>query len=249
MQPPPVVRRTWRLVLLGPPGVGKGTQAQLLSNALGACPLSTGDIFRAARSYQSAPGSAMAVAQERMDHGELVPDDLVLGLVVERQPCLRCRGGFTLDGFPRTLRQAVSLDGMLETHRLRLDAVISYELSEEELTERLSGRRMCRRCHAVFHVVKRPPARAGVCDHCGDVLERQRDDEPRAVKARLDAYMEATLEVEEHYAKQNLVVSIAATGEPMVIIAHTLDALAARTLPSEENHSPAPRGLAPSNAG
>ncbi len=243
LQPPPVVGRTWRLVLLGPPGVGKGTQAQLLSNALGACPLSTGDIFRAARTYENAPGSAMAVAQARMDRGELVPDDVVLGVIVQRQRCLRCHGGFMLDGFPRTLTQAVSLDGLLERHRLGLDAVISYELPTDELTARLSGRRTCARCHAVYHLTKRPPRRAGICDRCEGELSQQRDDEPGAVKVRLAGYMAATLAVAEHYAQQNLVITIPAGGEPTEILARTLDALAARSLRCDRvAHS---SGLAP----
>lgn len=229
LQPPPVVRRPWKLVLLGPPGVGKGTQARLLSNALGACPLSTGDIFRAARNYRMSPG--MGVAYERVVHGELVPDDFVLGLICERQRCLRCRGGFMLDGFPRTVPQAVSLDGLLATQRQQLDAVLSYQLPVAELSSRLAGRRTCPRCHAVFHVENRPPLQGGICDYCGGKLEQQRDDQPAAVEARLAAYLEVTMAVAEHYRQKELLISIEAHGEPVDILARTLDALAARSLP------------------
>jgi adenylate kinase len=223
-----MVRRTWRIVLLGPPGVGKGTQANLLASALGSCPLSTGDIFRAASSYQYAPGSEMAVARDRLERGELVPDDLVLGLIRERQQCLRCRGGFTLDGFPRTMRQALALDGLLELHRLRLDAVINYELPERELMARLAGRRICRNCQAVYHLRNHPPMQAGLCDRCGGPLEQPCDDLPDAIQARMNAYTEATTAVAEHYRKPGLLISVSAEGEPADILAHTLDALANR---------------------
>ena len=138
---PTLVDRPYRLILLGPPGVGKGTQAELLCEALGTCHLSTGDIFRAAQ-CQSEPSPALRTALEAMGRGELVPDRLVIEMIQERSGCLRCRGGFLLDGFPRTVAQAEALDAMLAQQGVILDAVLSYELPLEEIVDRLSGRRI-----------------------------------------------------------------------------------------------------------
>lgn len=232
LQPPAVGERVWRLVLLGPPGVGKGTQARMLSTALPACALSTGDLFRSARDHSHAPNSAMAEAIHRVDRGELVPDDVVLSLIHERRGCLRCRGGFLLDGFPRTIRQAVALDGILTAERLSLDAVIEYEMPFTNVVERLSGRRICGRCQAPYHLTLHPPAHAGLCDHCGSVLVQRADDRPAAIGARLRAYLEATAQVADFYRKRGLLVTVDASAAPKKVFAHTLDALAARGLPA-----------------
>jgi adenylate kinase len=231
LQPPTVVQRTWRLVLLGPPGVGKGTQAELLSRALGACALSTGDVFRAARGRVVSPGSPMAEAQDYMERGELVPDETVLALISERGRCLHCGGGFMLDGFPRTRPQAQAIDALLARENLQLDAVISYELPAAEIIARLTGRRVCPQCKAVFHVTSRPPATAGVCDQCGGKLVQRPDDRPDAVRVRLEAYAADTIPLAAHYRAQGLLVPIDASGRPEEIFAHTLDALAALVLP------------------
>jgi len=228
LHPPPVVRRTWRLILLGPPAVGKGTQADLLASALGACPLSTGDVFRAAGSYQAPPGSAIADAQRYMRRGDLVPDDVVLGIVRDRSRCLRCSGGFLLDGFPRTVTQAISLDALLNKNGVPLDAVISYEIPLGILSARISGRRVCRGCHANYHVKTHPPRREGVCDRCGEVLEQRADDHPAVVRNRLFEYEKATAPVAGHYESQGILIPINADAEPVDVLAHTLDALAAR---------------------
>lgn len=227
LQPPPETWRTWRLVLLGPPGVGKGTQAHLLSAALGACPLSTGDVFRNAHSYETPPGTAMGEAHARINRGELVPDDVVLALVHERRRCLRCRGGFMLDGFPRTIPQAISLDAMLEADGVELDAVISYEIPLEQLASRVAGRRICRRCHAVYHITNNPPRVGSVCDRCGEIVEQRQDDAPAAVRTRLEAYIATTAAVAEHYRQRGLVISIPAIDAPGQILASTLNALSA----------------------
>ena len=228
LQPPPEVRRTWRLVLLGSPGVGKGTQAEFLSRALGACPLSTGDVFRAAKGRAAPPGSAMAEAQKCMAHGDLVSDETVLALVRERDRCLHCKGGFMLDGFPRTVTQAVALDALLEAQRVRLDAAINYELPTSQVISRISGRRVCPGCKAVYHVTTRPPVRAGLCDHCGTKLVQRPDDTAESVAVRLEAYHAVTTPVADYYRAQGILVSIPANDEPAKIFAHTLDALATR---------------------
>ena len=158
--------RIYRLVLLGPPGVGKGTQAELLCDRLGTCHLSTGDLFRAG-TCTAEPSPAMTAALEAMHRGELVSDELVMSMVRERCGCLRCHGGFLLDGIPRTLGQAEALEVILERLGVALDAVLSYELPLDEIVARLGGRRTCRDCKAVYHLTSRPPMVDETCDRCG----------------------------------------------------------------------------------
>lgn len=228
LQPSVPMGHTWRLVLLGPPGVGKGTQAEMLGEALWACPLSTGDVFRAASERSLAPGSAMAEAQARMNRGQLVPDDIVLGLMRERRACLSCRAGFLLDGYPRTLAQATALDGLLAIERVQLDAVINYDLPAAALVARQAGRRVCRNCHALYHIVTRPPHQAGVCDHCGGTLIQRADDEIAAIHTRIREHAEAEARVIEYYRRQGLLISIHAGDSPERVFARTLQLLAAR---------------------
>jgi adenylate kinase len=216
----------WRLVLLGAPGVGKGTQAELLHDRLGACHLSTGDVFRAAASRKDCvPSPAMATALEFMKRGALVPDETVWEMVRERVGCLRCCGGFLLDGFPRTLAQAESLSKLLQKENLPLNAVINYELPIPEIISRLSGRRTCTKCKAVFHVVNQPPKKQGVCDHCGASLYQREDDRPESIKVRLEAYRKSTAPLIDFYERQGLLLSIPANGLPDDICSHTLVAL------------------------
>lgn len=226
LQPPQKVQRAWHLILLGPPGVGKGTQAELLSNALGACALSTGDVFRAAKGRIAAPGTAMAAAQEQMKRGELVTDEIVLGIIRERDQCLHCAGGFMLDGFPRTVAQALALDRLLAAEAIEMDAVISYELPLDELVSRLSGRRVCPRCKSVYHVTTHPPKKPGFCNECGDPLVQRDDDKPEAIAVRLRTYAEATAPLTDYYKAKNLLIHVPAFGTPMNVLAKTLDALA-----------------------
>ena len=223
--PTPIVPR-WRLVLLGAPGVGKGTQAQLLHQRLGACHLSTGDVFRAAATRKDcAPSPAMATALDYMRRGELVPDTTVWEMVRERAGCLRCAGGFLLDGFPRTLNQAESLSQLLRAENLPLNAVVDYELPVAEIVSRLSGRRTCTSCKAVFHIANQPPQRENVCDHCGATLFQREDDRPESIKVRLAAYDQSTAPLIDFYRRQNLLVSIPATGSPHEICSRTVAAL------------------------
>jgi adenylate kinase len=225
---PPVKppRRPVRLVLLGAPGVGKGTQAELLSGRLGACQLSTGDMFRAARKLKACDRSpALEAAFAYMKRGELVPDFTVLELLHERAECLRCGGGFLLDGFPRTLTQAFALEGMLAKAGLALDAVLSYEMPIEEIVTRLGGRRTCPDCRAVYHVESRRPRVVGVCDQCGGTLFQRDDDRPEAIRVRMQVYEESTTPLVDYYRRKELLRQIPAQGAPEEIFDRTLAAL------------------------
>lgn len=220
-----------RLVLLGAPGVGKGTQAELLSERLGACHLSTGDIFRGAKTLDECDRTpTMNRALEYMRRGDLVPDEIVLGLVTERAGCLRCRGGFLLDGFPRTVAQAEALDAVLDKQDVGLEAVVNYEMPLDKIVARLSGRRTCSICKAVFHVRSRPPKIEGVCDHCGSGLFQREDDRPESIRVRMDAYERCTAPLAEYYQRQRLLVPIAAEGTPEEIYQRTLEAFKARAI-------------------
>jgi adenylate kinase len=224
--PPPTQTRPYRLVLLGAPGVGKGTQAELLSQRLGACQLSTGDLFRAAKTLDACERTpTMSKALEYMVRGDLVPDEIVLGLVSERAGCLRCQGGFLLDGFPRTAAQAEALEKIMAEQSVALEAVLSYDLPLETIVARLSGRRTCSKCKSVFHITTRPPKKEGVCDHCGAALIQREDDRPESVRVRMDAYQKSTSPLSDFYRRKGLLVSISAEGTPEEIFQRTLTAL------------------------
>lgn len=216
--------RPCRIVLLGPPGVGKGTQAELLGQALGTCHLSTGDVFRAAQ-CAAEPSPALQTALEAMRRGELVSDEVVIALVRERARCLQCRGGFLLDGFPRTVSQAQALDRMLAERGVALDAALGYELPVEEIVARLGGRRTCAGCKAVYHVASRPPVAEGKCDVCGGRLARREDDRPEAIRVRMRAYDESTRPLVEYYREAGKFVPVRASGGPEEILQRTLRAL------------------------
>lgn len=212
-----------RLVLLGAPGVGKGTQAEMLCAKLGACHLSTGDIFRAAKSANPCERTpALTAALQYMRRGDLVPDQTVLALVAERVSCLKCEGGFLLDGFPRTVAQAEALEKLLQKHKIQLDAVVSYDLPIEKVVARLSGRRTCADCKAVFHVEARPPKVAGICDHCGGKLYQREDDRPESVRVRMEAYEKSTAPLVDFYRSRSLLRSVSADGAPEEIFQRTI---------------------------
>lgn len=240
---PKAVETPWRLVLLGPPGVGKGTQADLLNRRLGACHLSTGDVFRAAGGRKDCEQSpAMRAALEFMRRGELVPDATVWEMVRERRACLHCGGGFILDGFPRTLGQAESLRQLIEEEGLSLAAVVNYELPVGEIVARLSGRRTCEKCKAVFHVSERPPKTAGRCDRCDGKLFQREDDRPESIQIRLEAYERSTAPLIEFYKKARLLMPVAAKGSPDEICERTIAALRGAALRSAAQAARQPRG-------
>ncbi len=219
----------WRLVLLGAPGVGKGTQADLLNQRLNACHLSTGDLFRAAsKQKESEQSPAMRAAMEHMRRGELVPDSTVWEMVRERADCIRCGTGFVLDGFPRTLGQAESLKHLMESEKILLNAVVNYELPLAEIVARLSGRRTCEKCKAVYHITGNPPKVEGVCDRCEGKLFQREDDRPESITVRMAAYERSTAPLIEFYKALGLLVSVAAVGSPDEICARTIEALRAR---------------------
>lgn len=224
--PPDQKQHPWRLVLLGAPGVGKGTQAELLTERLNACHLSTGDIFRAAGKRSDCDQTpAMKSALDFMRRGDLVPDSTVWEMVRERSNCLLHCDGFILDGFPRTLTQAESLRALLDNDQLSLSAVINYELPLDEIVQRLSGRRTCEKCKAVFNVKERPPKITDICDHCTGRLFQREDDRPEAITVRLDAYERSTAPLIEFYKDLGLLMSVIAKGTPDEILARTIEKL------------------------
>lgn len=185
------------VILLGPPGAGKGTQAQRLERAHGLVQLSTGDMLRAAVGSGSELGHR---AKEVMDAGQLMPDDLMVRMIAERIEQADCRKGFILDGFPRTTGQAEALDRMLDEKGLRIDAVIEMKVDEEALVERITGRFTCARCGAGYHDRFHRPRTEGVCDQCGGrEFARRADDNEETVRARLEAYRQQTAPILPYY--------------------------------------------------
>ena len=165
---------------------------------------------------------------EQMRRGELVPDSTVWEMVRERANCIRCSAGFVLDGFPRTLGQAESLRQLMESEKIPLNAVVNYELPLAEIVTRLSGRRTCEKCKAVYHVTGNPPKTDGVCDRCAGKLFQREDDRPESITVRMAAYERSTAPLIEFYKVLGLLVSVAATGSPDEIYARTMAALRAR---------------------
>ncbi len=195
-----------RIVLLGPPGCGKGTQAMLLRDRLGVPHLSTGDMLRAAVEAQTEIGKRAA---EIMKRGALVPDDVVEGIVAQRIGLQDCRDGFILDGFPRTVAQADALGRMLGQKKLTLDQVIEITIDEEALLKRVTGRFVCEKCNAVYNEVTKPPQREGICDMCGNAEFRKRtDDNVEAVTQRLAAYREETATLVPYYQDKELLARV-----------------------------------------
>jgi adenylate kinase len=198
-----------RLVLVGPPGAGKGTQAKYLAQHFGIPQISTGDIFRANVAEQTPLG---VEAKRYMDAGDLVPDEVTIGMVRGRLAEDDAASGFLLDGFPRTVPQAEALKQMLAELGTPLDAVLELKVADEEVVRRLSGRRTCRQCGHVWHLEFDPPKQEKVCDLCGGELFQRDDDMPETIQRRLDVYTEQTAPLVGYYDDAGLLVTIEATG-------------------------------------
>jgi len=197
------------LILLGPPGAGKGTQAKILTKKYEIPQISTGDMLRLAVNEQTPMGIK---AKEFMDAGALVTDEVVVGIVEERLAKTDCVNGFILDGFPRTVKQADALKHMLQSFGKSVDHVISIAVDQEELLGRISGRRTCRNCGRGFHLLFDPPRTAGKCDECGGELYQRDDDSAETMRKRLAVYEEQTAPLISYYAKESLLRTIDGIG-------------------------------------
>ena len=196
-----------KLILLGAPGAGKGTQAEIVSEKYNIPTISTGNIIRAALKN----GTEMGLkAKAYIDSGRLVPDDVVIGIIKERLADADCQNGFILDGFPRTIPQAEALDQM----GIKIDAALSIEVSDREIVKRMSGRRVCEKCGASYHIEFKKPTKDGVCDTCGGALVIRKDDEPDTVLDRLDIYHKQTEPLKSYYDTQGKLITV--QGQPKV---------------------------------
>lgn len=211
-----------KLVLLGPPGAGKGTQAKMLIERYQIPQISTGDILRQAVKDGTPLGKE---AKTYMDQGELVPDELIINLVKERIKADDCKNGYIFDGFPRTVAQAEALDNVLEGLSTKLDAVVSIDVPEDEVVKRLSGRRTCKSCGTLYHILYNPPTKEGICDKCGGDLFQRDDDNETTIRQRLAVYREQTAPLIAYYSKQGLVKAIDGSGEPTEIFTAICKAL------------------------
>ncbi len=211
-----------RVVLVGPPGAGKGTQAQFLSEKFDIVQVSTGDIFRA----NVGDGTKLGLeAKKFMDAGELVPDSVTIAMVNARLAEDDVRHGFLLDGFPRNVEQAAALDGLLEELGSGLDAVLELQVDNDEIVRRLAGRRTCHGCGRIWHVDYDPTEVEGVCDACGGELYQREDDQPETIRRRLEVYDEQTSPLVSYYAGRGLLVALSATGDVEDVTARAIEAL------------------------
>jgi adenylate kinase len=212
-----------RIVLVGPPGAGKGTQAAFLAMNLSIPHISTGDLFRANISKQTELGK---LAKSYMDAGNLVPDEVTIAMAKDRMEQPDAENGFLLDGFPRNVSQAEALDELLETESMQLDAVLDLEVPEDEVVKRIAGRRICRNDSShVFHVTYKQPAKDGVCDVCGGELYQRNDDSEETVRTRLEVYHTQTEPIIDYYKAQGLVVTISALGKVEDVTTRAMEAL------------------------
>lgn len=190
-----------KLILLGAPGAGKGTQADIIKKTLGIPTISTGNILRAAVKNGTPTGLR---AKEYMDAGKLVPDDVIIGIISERLQEPDCANGYILDGVPRTIAQAEAL----EQAGIRFDAVVALEIPDERIVERMGGRRVCESCGASYHVVNIPPKKEGICDVCGSALKQRKDDDPETVKDRLAVYHKETEPLKDFYETRGILKTV-----------------------------------------
>jgi adenylate kinase len=198
-----------RLVLLGAPGAGKGTQAKKLIEKYGIPQISTGDILRKAVADGTPLGKE---AKSYMDKGELVPDSVVIGLVKERLAQDDCKKGYILDGFPRNTAQAEALDKVLAEMNAPLDLALSVDVEKDELMKRLTGRRTCKNCQQMYNIYFNPPKKDGVCDRCGGELFQRDDDKEETIRKRLDVYEAQTAPLIDYYRKRGILKSVAGIG-------------------------------------
>ncbi len=198
-----------RLVFLGAPGVGKGTQAEMVAAKLAIPKISTGDLLRTGVAQKTPLGLE---AQQYMTRGELVPDNVVIGLVEEKTASPECEKGFILDGFPRTILQADALSDILHKQDADLDRVIYFVIPREEVVRRVSGRRSCSACSAVYHVDYVPPKQEGRCDECGAALIQRSDDKRETVESRLAVYEEQTSPLIDYYKEKDVLAELDGTG-------------------------------------
>jgi len=198
-----------RVIFLGPPGVGKGTQADYIAQSYGIPKLSTGDLLRESVAKETSLGKA---AKEYMNRGELVPDAVVIGLVEEKLGSPECQKGFLLDGFPRTVAQADQLSAYLSSRGEGLDRVVYFSLSKDEIVRRISGRRSCPDCKAVYHLESVPPKKEGICDACGMPLIQRNDDKPETIESRLAVYQEQTAPLIEYYKTRKILGELDGAG-------------------------------------
>lgn len=196
------------ILLMGPPGAGKGTQAEKLIDAYKIPHISTGDMFRAAVSQGTELGKE---AKKYMDAGGLVPDVVTIGIVREGLAKPECAKGFILDGFPRTQEQAVALDGILKDLGIKLNGVVNIEVPDKDLVARVTGRRICKKCGATYHILFNPTKVEGICDKCGGDLYQRDDDKEETVKKRLEAYHSQTEPLISYYKKQGIYIEIDGT--------------------------------------
>jgi adenylate kinase len=211
-----------RIVLVGPPGAGKGTQAQFIATHLAIPKISTGDIFR----YNVSQGTPLGrQAKEYMDRGDLVPDEVTIAMVRDRLNEDDAKDGFLLDGFPRNVPQAETLKKQLMDWDARLTVVLELVVDEDEVVRRLSGRRTCRRCERVWHIMFDPPAREGICDACGGTLFQRDDDREQTVRHRLEVYKKQTAPLVSYYADEGILIGIDATGPVEEVTERALAAL------------------------
>jgi adenylate kinase len=214
------------VIMMGPPGAGKGTQSAMLARHLGVPSVSTGEILREEVRRKTALGGE---AKRHMDKGGLVPDEVIVGVIEERLRQPDCLPGFILDGFPRTVGQAEALNRVLDVLKRRIDQVVSVTVPNEELIKRLSGRRTCRDCGALYHIIFDPPTNTGICNKCNGDLYQRDDDHEDIIASRLEVYARETTPLLEYYRVRGLLAEVDGVGGREDVLARVLERLGARS--------------------